>query len=71
MITCHVHAHDTASACRYTPPGEHLPIATAIGSPNYGYRSGAASQTCVLQRLPALHACSLASGCGLPAVMTD
>lgn len=25
--------------CRYTPPGETLPIATAVGSPNYGYRS--------------------------------
>ncbi|BDA46159.1 probable CDP-diacylglycerol-glycerol-3-phosphate 3-phosphatidyltransferase [Coccomyxa sp. Obi] len=23
----------------YTPPGEALPIATAVGSPNYGYRS--------------------------------
>ena len=24
---------------RYTPPGEELPIAATIGSPNYGYRS--------------------------------
>ena len=30
-------AHD--SSCRYTPPGESLPIATAVGSSNFGYRS--------------------------------
>jgi len=24
---------------RYTPPREEMPIAAAIGSPNYGYRS--------------------------------
>ena len=32
-----VAAHD--SSCRYTPPGESLPIATAVGSSNFGYRS--------------------------------
>ena len=38
-MSCELQPHALYKLCRYTPPGEELPIAATIGSPNYGYRS--------------------------------